>query len=86
MTGPASVEPREAGVMTPADVAAWLQINEKQVRALAARGVLPSWGLGPRLLRFHRPTLVAALNAKFARQVPEPVRLAVIAQSHEKTV
>ncbi len=48
--------------VTARQLAAFLQVSETTVRRLARAGRIPAVRLTPRLVRFHLPTVLAALD------------------------
>ena len=50
--------------LTARQLAAVLQVSESTVRRLARAGRIPSVRLTPRLIRFHLPTVRAALDGE----------------------
>lgn len=54
--------------LTARQLAAFLQVSETTVRRLAREGRIPAVRLTPRLVRFHLPTVLEALDGEAGRR------------------
>lgn len=60
--------------LTARQLAAYLQVSETTVRRLAREGRIPAVRLTPRLIRFHLPAVLEALDGRKhgKRRAPAP--------------
>ncbi len=66
-SNPPKTQKKQDEFLTARQVAAILQVSQATVRRLAQTGRIPSIRLTSRLLRFHLPTVRAALDAEAKR-------------------
>jgi excisionase family DNA binding protein len=72
-SNPHKTSKKQDEFLTARQVAAILQVSQATVRRLAQTGRIPSIRLTSRLLRFHLPTVRAALDAEAKRsRRPQP--------------
>ena len=69
-TGHAPTTPARNEFLTARQLAAILQVSESTVRRLAREGRIPVVRLTPRLVRFHLPGVMSALDGSTQARAP----------------